>query len=69
MQFKKADLKKLRAKLPPGWKQILADEHQLQPGTIANLLSGIGENDAVILSAISLAEKHKKDIESRLAAL
>ncbi len=68
-KWSKSELKKLRQSLPDGWAGVLADKHNLSPGTITNVIYGSQVNDQVVLSAIELAEEHKRLIASKKEAI
>lgn len=62
-------LKNLRAKMPKGYRSILAKEHNVSEAYIDMIFRGTRENLAVIESAAQLAEEHKKHLHSLLSTI
>jgi hypothetical protein len=65
MSWTKEELSKIRKNLPADKRQQLADKHNLKMGSLRNILSGLSNNEAVIISAIELANAHKEFIDSK----
>jgi ATP:corrinoid adenosyltransferase len=60
--MQKDDLKKLRKNLPKGSREILAQKFELSRGYINLILTGVRENDAVLIAAVNLVSEHKKNM-------
>lgn len=62
MQFSKEQLSTLREQLPRGAAKKLAEMHFLEPGSVRNILSGLSNNEAVILSAVEMAREYQEKL-------
>ena len=59
----KDDLKKLRKNLPKGSREILAEKFGYSKGYIDHILTGVRENEEVLIAAVALVSEHKKNME------
>jgi hypothetical protein len=57
------DLKKLRKNLPKGSRETLAAQFGFSRGYIDHILTGVRENEEVIIAAVNLVSEHKKNME------
>lgn len=69
MSFTKSELAKLRSELPPNASRKLAEKFGMQPGSVRNILSGLSQNDIVIIAAVELARVHQESLSSTKALL
>lgn len=63
------EMKNLKAKMPKGYRKLLADEHKVSEEYIDMIFRGTRENMAVIESAVQLAEEHQKHLSSMLSTI
>lgn len=59
----KQDLKKLRKNLPKGARETLAVQFGFSKGYIDHILTGVRENEEVLIAAVALVSEHKKNVE------
>ena len=57
MAFTKEELQKIRAALTAAELTQLADNFNLKPGSLRNILAGRAKNEAVVLAAFDKAEE------------
>lgn len=59
----KHELQKLRKNLPKGSREVLARQFNCSIGHINNVLTGLRENEPIILAAVNLVSEHKRNIQ------
>lgn len=70
MSFTEAELAKLRSELPRGAAARLADKFGMKnAGSVRNILSGLSQNDQVIIAATELAREYQESLLSTKASL
>ena len=69
MELSKEELRKIRANLPAGANKKLADQFNLQVGSIRNILSGSARNLAVVEAAVALAAETKAEETTKVTAI
>jgi len=69
MPFTDKELKKLRADLPRGSAVKLAEIFGLKAASVRNILSGLSNNEEVIIAAYALLTEHNNKVSNTKAAL
>lgn len=69
MPFTKEELQKIKEELPWGSSVKLAEKFNMKKGSVRNILSGLSNNDIVVLAAIDIIKEHKDKMESAKSIL
>ncbi len=69
MLLSKEELQKIKLNLKPADKKKLAEDFDLKPGTIRNILNGTNQNADVLEAAVAMALENKASDQVKVASI